>query len=545
MFAQPGKNDLSGLTGDALEIRLENILNQKNIDVSDDTISALGGLYEKGYTDAVPGDTPSKVTINGEDRTLSAYQQQVFGEAWSDAVGDALEALVTSEDFQKADEETQAKMLKALYDHGTACAKAELFEDYVPETSTFLHGMTGEPLAQQIGQVFDYRGMAISDDVASALAPLYEIGFTSAVPSAAPDSVTVNGDDRKLSAEQQSMYNQVWSDSIADALGELVASKEFQDADEETQAKMLKALYDHGTAIAKTELFEDYELESGTIQTQEIVSAGASLAQCVAWNKTTSEMKAFEKADLLASLDVPEAAKRAIFQYKISESREDVIAACDEAGVKFDQFLEVYSEYGEINAMDLSATQKATEFAYWLDEQGYSESQAAIIKDGLTYFNMTPASASQYEKFVDAGMDADDAYELVQDLNELEPIGEADDVTDLQRWRTCVEFSDNENVQMSALAGKMRPEQFAKVQIAYDFDISPDTYVTLKETLPQYDADGNGSLNQGEVKAAVDSMRGLTTEERAVLWQLSVSTKSAKNNPYSTEIGQQVLDAKG
>ncbi|MBQ3214904.1 MAG: hypothetical protein IJB11_02165, partial [Oscillospiraceae bacterium] len=36
MFSQPNKNDLSGLTGDALEVRLENIFNQKNIDVSDD-----------------------------------------------------------------------------------------------------------------------------------------------------------------------------------------------------------------------------------------------------------------------------------------------------------------------------------------------------------------------------------------------------------------------------------------------------------------------------------------------------------------------------
>jgi len=35
----------------------------------------------------------------------------------------------------------------------------------------------------------------------------------------------------------------------------------------------------------------------------------------------------------------------------------------------------------------------------------------------------------------------------------------------------------------------------------------------------------------------------LTKDQKAALWQIVTGTKRAKNNPYSTEVGQKVLDA--
>ena len=58
-----------------------------------------------------------------------------------------------------------------------------------------------------------------------------------------------------------------------------------------------------------------------------------------------------------------------------------------------------------------------------------------------------------------------------------------------------------------------------------------------------YDADGNGSYKQSEIKATIDAEFGhLSNDQKATLWQIFNS--SAKNNPYSQTVGQRVLDAK-
>lgn len=228
---------------------------------------------------------------------------------------------------------------------------------------------------------------------------------------------------------------------MADALDELVQSEEFENADPETQEKMLNNLYNYAAEEAKAELFDDYEISSTAAKNEELLDAGLSL--------------------------------------------------------------------GEVITMRVNG-----------------------------------ADADDYLDFVEAGMDSDDAYELAHDLAEVEPVAGEDRVADVQLWRTCVNFSNNEGVQLAALAGKMTAEQFAKCQIAYDFDVTPDHYVGYYEIRADYDKDGNGSYSNTEVKTAIDSMRGLTNNERAVLWQLATGSKSAKNNPYSTKVGQQVIDAR-
>lgn len=61
-------------------------------------------------------------------------------------------------------------------------------------------------------------------------------------------------------------------------------------------------------------------------------------------------------------------------------------------------------------------------------------------------------------------------------------------------------------------------------------------YVTVQEELARA-----GGKKQADVTAAIDRVAGLSDSERAVLWQLCVSSKSSKNNPYDVEIGAQVL----
>ncbi len=420
------------------------------------------------------------------------------------------------------------------------------YDDLFSDTGkSDLAGMEGSALEGRIGRILSDRNVSESDDTSAALAALYEAGYKTAIPSDTPTSVSIDGEKHSLGDYQQQAYDTIWGGIVADALDDIVASDSFKEADLKTQAKMLSNLYTYAAEQAKAELFDEYELDSVATKNAAIVAAGATVAECITWNTITSEMKSSEKSAELASWDIPEEAKREIFRCKISDSREDSIAAFDEAGLSFDQFLQAYSMYGQINNEDLKAGMKAVEFSHWVNAQDYTAEQAAVVKDELTYFNMTPASSSRYDELVGAGMDPDEAYDLTGALNELQPEDGTDEVSDLQKWRASVDFSDDVEDQLVALSAVMSDAQFQKVEIANNFGVSPDAYVTLQEIKPQYDADGNGSYKNAEIKAAVDGLPGYyTTEQKAVLWQLATGSTSSRNNPYSRQVGQQVLDAR-
>ena len=407
-----------------------------------------------------------------------------------------------------------------------------------------LSGLEGDALTGRIGSILDNRRISQSDDTAQILAELYASGYKQAVPGDTPTSVSINGESRKLGAYQQQTYDAIWGSVVADALDDMVSSDAFTSAGQEAQEKMLSNLYTYAAERAKAELFDDYEMDSTAAKNAEIVKAGASIAECITWNTITSGMKSGEKAAELAAWNIPEKAKRAIFRNKITDSREDTIAEFQNVGLSFDQFLRAYSKYNEINNLDMKASEKAVEFSRWVNGQGYSAVQSAVVRDQLTYFSMTPASAGRYDELVSAGMDPEDAYKLMGTMNALEPEEGKISVSDIQRWRACVDFSDDANDQLTALSAVMDDKQFVKVKIAYSFSVEPEAYVRLQEIKYGFDADGNEYLSNNEIKAAINSMNGLTTKQRAALWQLATGSTSARKNPYDGKVGQQVIDAR-
>ncbi len=277
-------------------------------------------------------------------------------------------------------------------------------------------------------------------------------------------------------------------------MDEMISSEMFIEADSATKEKMLKNLYDYASNIAKAELFDDYELPSATADNAEIISSGASVAECMLWNSMTSGMKDEEKAEWLAQWGIPEQAKQMIFKHKISDTKFETIDAFKAAGHSFDDFLRSYGKY---------------------------------------------------EDYVLDGMEPDVAEDFYEELEQLVPADGEDDISNLQKWRASVDFSDNVEDQLIALSMVMTEAQIQKVEIAYSFGIKPDGYVTLQEIKPKYDADGNGSYKQSEITDAINAMLGnYTTEQKAVLWQLATGSTSAKNNPYSRSAGQKVIDAR-
>lgn len=167
----------------------------------------------------------------------------------------------------------------------------------------------------------------------------------------------------------------------------------------------------------------------------------------------------------------------------------------------------------------------------------------------LLYEKYGSSGTKRYSELMDAGLDGEAAETVLDTMDGL-----TGDVTSIQRYRAIVDSGISESDQMAALSQYMTESEYRKLSSGYDYGVSPDDYITFRETLPSFDENGNGSFTQAETEAALNSLSGsglilpgftgvnLTNDQKAVLWQLQGSNWSWRNNPYNTAIGRQVYN---
>ena len=314
-----------------------------------------------------------------------------------------------------------------------------------------MKGLRGAELERKISDTLHNRRVETDETTNETLASLYESGFTKAVPSDTPGSISVDGEDRKLSAYQKQVYDKTWSSAVGSRLVALAASDVFQTADDETREKMLSGLYEYAGEKAKAAVFDDYEVKTSTQKADDVLATGAEMAD--------------------------------------------------------------YLELKLAGAVD------------------------------------------KYLDAIDGGLDAQSAKDVALGMAELTPEEGKKTVSDVQKWRAAIDAVDGTSAQRDALLAVMKDSTKQKYEIADSYGIEARTWVQLKEILPQFDEDGNGSYKGEEIENAIDALNGhsgimlpggdgpqqLTNEMRAVLWQLFTGSKSAKNNPYSERVGSQVI----
>ena len=423
-----------------------------------------------------------------------------------------------------------------------------------------LKGLEGDALTVRLNHVLKGYGVELEPEVREALAGLYEAGYTEAVPSAAPDSVTVDGMELELDGRMKKEYDKTRGGIIEQELPEITGSAFFAQADEKTRKAMVTKLYNYAAEKAKEAVLEDYAIGTTAQAIDEIVRSGGSAADYAVFDAVTADMAAWQRAEVLQEWGTDEAVTGLMFKYLVSKSWEDEQAELRKVGVDVGQFLELYAMHGEIDSRDLKAGQKATEFAYWLDGQRYTDKQKAAIKDQMTYFQMMPADASRYNAATAAGLDREQALELTEELDALEPPEGKTSVQEIQKYRVAIDQSVSESNQLKMLQSVgLKDSSYDKVAKGYELGVAPAAWVRVKEVQQQFDANGNGNMTGAEWEAAIEGICSygivlpgdntrfnLTNEQKAVLWQMMVgkNTKS-KNNPFDPAAGQRWRELMG
>lgn len=120
-----------------------------------------------------------------------------------------------------------------------------------------------------------------------------------------------------------------------------------------------------------------------------------------------------------------------------------------QSGMSWSEIMDAYNRYAELEAQeDLSAPEKATEYARWLDGQRYTEKQKTSLAGSFVFYSQIPAEAGQYAKLTDAGLSSSAAYDLVKSLSALTPEEGKTQVREMQKYREIAKsgLSDDEKV---------------------------------------------------------------------------------------------------
>ena len=286
------------------------------------------------------------------------------------------------------------------------------------------------------------------------------------------------------------------------------------------------------------------------------------------------------KREILRKFSGPDKAKRIIY--------EDLMAG--------EKQIEALKKIGQadgktINAMlDLEMADKKSDKRKVLESSGLSDQKVLILEGMSTGWEEKTESGklSEYgklvgankkglsaaeglrlqgegvdlEKFIDLrkeGIETKMASAYLDAAEDLEPMEGKKQVADVQKWRVSVDLAPTDKAALQMLKQNMDESTWDKVDVGYGMGVSPAAYVTLKEVLPQYDADKNGSYKNDEVTEAIKAMTSydislpggskkkfaLTAQQQAILWQIQTGSTTAKNNPFDKAAGESYVEQIG
>lgn len=253
------------------------------------------------------------------------------------------------------------------------------------------------------------------------------------------------------------------------------------------------------------------------------------------------EAAAKAKRDAIRNADLPDRYKQQIYSAMIGDGKDVKFSALRSEKMSWDSIMDCYDVYDRINRDDEKASVKAVEFAAEVDRMNLSDAQKAAVKSNLVFYSGVQAKAETYEKITGAGVSTSEAETLARTIGALTPEEGADSVTAMQKYKAIVDSGVSDATAAAAMQAIMPDSIAVKFSAVRQWNVPAEKYVEVYEATEGIkEKYGKTSLNAGMAKAAIDSVSGLTQEQRAALWQIQNKSWKPYKNPYSTSVGSSV-----
>ena len=253
------------------------------------------------------------------------------------------------------------------------------------------------------------------------------------------------------------------------------------------------------------------------------------------------EAAAKAKRDAIRNADLPDRYKQQIYSAMIGDGKDVKFSALRSEKMSWDSIMDCYDVYDRINRGNEKASVKAVEFAAEVDRMNLSDAQKTAVKSNLVFYSGVQAKAETYEKITGAGVSTSEAETLARTIGALTPEKGADSVTAMQKYKAIVDSGVSDATAAAAVQAIMPDSIAVKFSAVRQWNVPAEKYVEVYEATEGIkEKYGKTSLNAGMAKAAIDSVSGLTQEQRAALWQIQNKSWKPYKNPYSTSVGSSV-----
>lgn len=239
----------------------------------------------------------------------------------------------------------------------------------------------------------------------------------------APVDFSIDGEKITLTQEQKDAYQQAYGDAALSVLEPLMASSTYQSLSDEEKNKVIDSVYEYANAAAKQTIDNRYKLEGAAAKASEYDNPGEYFLFNEAW-KVIEDSKGANTAAFEAVMQDYERMstqkQNALMEALGEGTRFDDVVDAYEAGIDPERWYDAYDEWRAIDSGEGSATDKATQFAQWLEtEGGYSENESNLLQDQLAYYSMIRGNAERYDELRDFGFSPQESYNLYEAIGEM------------------------------------------------------------------------------------------------------------------------------
>lgn len=211
--------------------------------------------------------------------------------------------------------------------------------------------------------------------------------------------------------------------------------------------------------------------------------------------ETEYELRAIINADLTQDQ------KMQLYRGVTSDTQDEDILAFSDAGLSFDQYLQAKQQYAIIDEDAADSTERALQFAEWVDGLDITDEQAAVMRDTLAPLR------GDIGKLAEAGMDYESAADVADTLDSL-----GEDASSTEEYMAIAQMPISEQEKEIALEAIMSDSAFEKYERAVQAGIDTYDYCSFLDEISTYSGDGK----QERVWAYINSMP-LTSAQKDTL----------------------------
>lgn len=297
-----------------------------------------------------------------------------------------------------------------------------------------------------------------NDPVTTELNRLRDTTGSNVFPRPADKSISytdTNGvlhKDYNLSAQEWENLQKVQGQAAKGMVETCINDPIYKAMTDDQKAKVIKYAYDYARETGRSQALPGYEISDGWIKdvrdggTDVLIDKVITGAFTDAFGNFTDgsgepaeELRqAYGLLSKMSTGEINQFAENAggRVRYYIEAKR---------AGVKEEAFLDLYGKYRDIEAMDLSAGDKAAEWAHTLDQAQnagqITQSGKNSMKENMSFGYYMPANTDKYDQLTEAGLDADTALDVTKLLDGITGTGSIDPKTEKPSVRNTDKYS--------------------------------------------------------------------------------------------------------